>query len=183
MARKKVILVDADVISHFIATGKIDTLPQILSPHTLYIVEQVYKEASYHPFFENRKEELDSWMARCHIQKLLFPKSNRNILLEYYRLRKENPRFGEGERACMAIACFDKEVIASSNFRDVATYCKEHDIEYIGVMDILLIAMRKGVFDESECNKFIHDAIVINKAKFPVSEIGTYKPDRNLDGF
>lgn len=116
MARKKVILVDADVISHFMATGKIDTLPQILTPHTLYIVEQVYKEASYHPFFENRKEELDNWMNRYHIQKLPFPKTNRNIMLEYYRLKKESPRFGEGERACMAIARFDKEVIASSNY-------------------------------------------------------------------
>ena len=183
MARKKVILVDADVISHFMATGKIDTLPQILTPHTLYIVEQVYKEASYHPFLENRKEELDNWMNRYHIQKLPFPKTNRNIMLEYYRLKKESPRFGEGERACMAIARFDKEVIASSNFRDVATYCQEHDIEYIGVMDILTIAMRKGIFDEMECNKFIHDAIVINEAKFPVSEIGTYKPDRDLDEF
>ena len=65
-------------------------------------------------------------------------------MLEYYRLKKENPRFGEGERACMAIARFDKEVIASSNFRDVATYCQEHNIEYIGVMDILTIA--KGYF-------------------------------------
>ena len=80
-------------------------------------------------------------------------------------------------------ARFDKEVIASSNFRDVATYCQEHIIEYIGVMDILTIAMRKGIFDETECNKFIHDATVINEAKFPVSEIGTYKPDRNLDEF
>lgn len=183
MARKKVILVDADVISHFMATGNIDILPQILSPHTLNIVEQVYKEASYHPFFEDRKEELDNWMSRCHIQKLLFPKSNRNIMLEYYRLRKENPRFGEGERACMAIARYDKEVIASSNFRDVVTYCEEHEIEYIGVMDILVIALRKKIFDEATCNKFIHDAMVINEAKFPVSEIGAYKSDRNLDEF
>ena len=50
-------------------------------------------------------------------------------------------------------------------------------------MDILTIAMRKGIFDETECNKFIHAAIIVNEAKFPVSEIGAYKPDRNLDEF
>lgn len=50
MARAKVILVDADVISHFIATGHIYELNEILSPHQLYVVENVYQEATYHPY-------------------------------------------------------------------------------------------------------------------------------------
>lgn len=49
MGRNKVILVDADVISHFMATGYIDKLTEILQPHAVMIVENVYKEASYHP--------------------------------------------------------------------------------------------------------------------------------------
>lgn len=49
MARAKVILVDADVISHFIATDHIYELNEILSPHQLYIVDNVYKEVTYHP--------------------------------------------------------------------------------------------------------------------------------------
>ena len=183
MARKKVILVDTDVLSHFIATGKIDYLSQILSPHTIFIVEQVYEEASYHPFFEDRKQDLDKWMKLFGIQKIPFPSSNKLIRLEYYRLKKESPRFGNGERACMAIARYNKEVIASSNFRDVANYCKEYDIEYIGVLDILLIAIRKGIFDINTCNKFIHDAIIINEAKFPINNIEEYKTDLYLDDF
>lgn len=42
--RKKVILVDSDVISHFMAANKIDDLSVILSPHALLIVQQVYDE-------------------------------------------------------------------------------------------------------------------------------------------
>ncbi len=183
MGRKKVILIDSDVLSHFIATGQIDTLPIILSPHIIYIVEQVYKEASYHPFFEDRKQELDNWMKKFSIQKISFPFTNRPICLEYYRLKKESPRFGDGERACMAIARFNKEVIASSNFRDVADYCKEYDIEYIGVLDILTIALRKGIFDINACNKFIHDATIINEAKFPTSNIEEYKSNIYIDDF
>lgn len=41
MSRAKVILVDADVISHFIATGHIYDLNDILSPHYLLVVENV----------------------------------------------------------------------------------------------------------------------------------------------
>ena len=39
-------MVDADVISHFMATGYIDRLTEILQPHAVMIVENVYKEAS-----------------------------------------------------------------------------------------------------------------------------------------
>lgn len=55
MAKNKVILVDADVISHFMATGFIDKLTEILNPHTVLVVENVYKEAGYHPTNPNRK--------------------------------------------------------------------------------------------------------------------------------
>ena len=78
-----------------------------------------------------------------------------------YRLKKENPRFGKGERACMAIAKCGKQVIASSNFRDIADYCEANDIEYIGLMDILTIAIRKSIYTVDECNKFIHDITII----------------------
>ena len=40
MARAKVILVDADVIAHFMATDHIMELNGILAPHQLYIVEK-----------------------------------------------------------------------------------------------------------------------------------------------
>ncbi len=183
MAKKKVILVDADVISHFIATGRIDYLSPILAPHTIYVVEQVYDEAAYHPFYDNRKQELDNWMKNFGILKIPFPSANKQIRLEYYRLKKESPRFGNGERACMAIARYNKEVIASSNFRDVADYCKKYEIEHLGVLDILTIALRKGIFDAIVCNKFIHDAMIINEAKFPVSTIEEYKTNKHLDDF
>lgn len=45
----------------------------------------------------------------------------------------------------MSMARFGQEVIASSNFRDVAPYCDENGIEYIGTLDVLTIAMNKGI--------------------------------------
>lgn len=38
MAKSKIILLDSDVISHFMSTAKIDMLPKILSPHSLFSV-------------------------------------------------------------------------------------------------------------------------------------------------
>lgn len=181
--RKKVILVDSDVISHFMAANKIDDLSVILSPHALLIVQQVYDESIHHPFFDDRKEELDEWMKRCHILRIDFPYQAENVKLEFYRLKKENPRFGKGERACMAIAKCGKQVIASSNFRDIADYCEANDIEYIGLMDILTIAIRKSIYTVDECNKFIHDITIINDARLPYSDISKYKPSRDLSEY
>ena len=83
----------------------------------------------------------------------------------------------------MAMARFGREVIASSNFRDVAPYCDANDIEYIGVMDILLIAMNKGYWDANQCNEFMMDALRENNARFPVSRIEDYKTDKDLSEF
>ena len=94
MGRNKVILVDADVISHFMATGYIDRLTEILQPHAVMIVENVYKEASYHPTEPDRKWKVDKWMERCKVCKIAFPYANENIRREFFRLKKENPMLG-----------------------------------------------------------------------------------------
>lgn len=67
MAKNKVLLIDADVISHFIATGRIDTLTAILAPHAVYVVDNVYKEATWHPTDSQRKAKVDAWMTRCKV--------------------------------------------------------------------------------------------------------------------
>ena len=183
MARVKVILVDADVISHFLVTGHIYELNEILAPHQLYVVDAVYKEATYHPSDKNRKSLVDEWLQKSNACRISFPKLNRNIMAEYFKLKRDNKLLGDGERACMAMARFGQEAIASSNFRDVAPYCDAHDIEYVGVLDILQIAINKRYWDVSQCNQFIIDAVKVNNARFPVDKIENYKASKDLSGF
>ena len=183
MTFPKVILVDSDIISHFISAGSIDDLPKILSPHAIYVVDNVYKEATYHPTDSNRKMIVDSWMKRCKVAKINFPENNWNVRKEYYRLKKESPLYGDGERACMAMARYGHEVIASSNFRDVAGYCDEFNIEYIGTLDILAIAKKKGVYTEEQCDYFIKESIHKNRARFPVDKISLYHTECDIDSF
>lgn len=183
MAKTKVILVDSDVISHFIATNHIFDLNEILNPHHLLVVENVYREAIRHPWDDNRKNEVDEWLRKSNASKISFPRGNSNIVKEFYSLKHNNKLLGDGECACMAIARFGKETIASSNFRDVAEYCDENDIEYIGVMDILWIALNKGYWSVEQCDKFIREAVIVNQARFPVNKIEDYNPTRDLKYF
>ena len=85
MARAKVILVDADVIAHFIATGHIMELNGILSPHQLYVVENVYHEATRHPGDANRKQKVDEWIKDSKTCVIKFPSQNQNIKREFFK--------------------------------------------------------------------------------------------------
>lgn len=183
MTRAKVILVDADVISHFMATGHISDLNGILAPHQLYIVENVYREATRHPSDAMRKLKVDEWIAHSKTCVIKFPSQNQNIKREFYKLKHDNGLLGDGECACMAMARFGQETIASSNFRDVAPYCDAHDIEYIGVLDILQIAINKEYWTIDQCNQFILDAKKENNARFPVDKMDEYQTDKDFGEF
>jgi len=171
----KIILVDADVISHFIACSEIIYLPKILNPHKIVVLDNVYIEVAR---ISSRKAILDNLLATVkNISKQPFPISNLDIKKEYALIKKNNPLIGDGERACMAVARYTDNVVASSNFRDIVPYCQANNILYLGTLDILTIALKKDIFDEERCNLFIQTARSKNNAKFPVhvKKITDYK--------
>lgn len=169
---EKRILIDADVISHFIACGELNLLPIILAPHKLIILDNVYAEIAR---LNMRKLFLDAIIKEKTISVIPFPKENMEIKKEYARIKKENSLIGDGERACMAVARFAKDIIASSNFRDIAPYCNKYNILYLGTLDILTLALKRGIFDEERCNQFIKTAKKMNTARFPNDYISDYK--------
>ena len=74
---------------------------------------------------------------------------------------------GDGESACLAVARYNNHILASSNLKDIKTYCDFHNIEYLTTMDFLCEAVSKGIFDNQRCNDFIE--MVINAgSKLPV---------------
>ena len=61
--------------------------------------------------------------------------------------------------------------------------CDENGIEYIGTLDVLTIAMNKGIFTSDECNRFMAEAKAKNKAKFPVDDITVYQAPEYISTF
>jgi hypothetical protein len=97
-----IILVDADVISHFIAAGELYELPNILEPHKVTILDNVYQEVAR---IISRKIYLDNLVNLLRTITIIpFPKENLDIKKEYALIKKNNPLIGDGERACMAVA-------------------------------------------------------------------------------
>ena len=174
----KIILLDADVISYFISCNEILFLHKILSPHPISILDNVYREVAR---ISSRKIILDNLLKSIRVVSIMaFPIGDIEIKKEFALIKKINPLIGDGERACMAVAKFNKNIIASSNFRDIAPYCKANNILFLGTLDILAIALQKGIFDPTRCNSFIATARAVNNARFPsiVKTINDYKvPD------
>ena len=174
----KIILLDADVISHFIVCNELVMIDIILEPHSIIILDKIYSEISRLP---SRKVKFDVYLSESKsTTRMNLDDCDVDVRREYALIKRNNPLIGDGERACMAVAKFDKRIIASSNFRDIVPYCKANKILYLGTLDILTVALKKGIFDTTRCNQFISNAIAINKARFPVgvSAITDYKaPD------
>lgn len=121
MARAKVILVDADVISHFIATDHIYELNEILSPHQLYIVDNVYKEATYHPSDKERKNKVDEWLENSKACRISFPKLNRKIMAEFFKLKRDNKLLGDRH----SFNCKEKGTLGHRSMQPVYYGCNK----------------------------------------------------------
>ena len=125
---------------------------------------------------DNTKEIIDNFLNFGIATIMQFP-SNNQIKKEYAMLRR---KFGNGESACMAVARFNDNVLASSNLKDIKEYCTTYNIEYLTTMDFLVEAFNADIFDEATCDLFIYD-VKSKGSKLPCNTIKEYlliKKDR-----
>src|SRR5687768_13208233 len=119
MSRKsKRILVDADVLSHFMASGNILLFPKIFSNKKV-VLKIVADEIRRHPKF---KQYINQLIYMNTIEEMTLP-NNAAILKEFAWLKRTK---GAGESACMAVARYADDIIASNNWRDIKEYCELH---------------------------------------------------------
>lgn len=164
----RIVLFDADVISHFLVSEKLSFLPAICNPHKMMILEAVYLESIIRG---DRKDIIDHFMKVNNIVISLFPSDNIDMNREFALIKRNTPLIGDGERACMSHAKFNSDVIASSNFSNVASYCVRNHIDYLGTLDLLAIALKKGILNPIECDNFITEVKAKNRARFPTGVI------------
>lgn len=160
------ILLDSDVIRHFIKGDRLLYLPKIF-PNRLIIVDIVKDELCRS---HSIATTVNNFISFTKVELMTFP-SDITIKKEFARLIKMG--FGEGESACMAVARFNKQIIASSNLKDIKVYCKENSIKYITTMDVLVEALENKIMDETECDYFIYN-VKLKGSKLPCDTIKEY---------
>lgn len=145
MSDSKSILLDADVVIHL---SKCDLLVLL---HKLYQGRVVILDEVYNEIKGDARVKLDNLINFSWVK--IYTPSTQNkqrIILEYAQIKKRYPNIGMGEAYCMSVAKLDDSIIASSNLKDIKTYCLENNIEYITTIEILHFAFEKKLLNESE---------------------------------
>ncbi len=166
---EKIILIDADVVSHFIQAGEILYLPKIF-PLKIYILDKVMKELERFP---DRKREVDNLINLKLLTLMDFPEKEHDIVKEYFWIKKAM-FYGDGESACLAVAKISRNIIASNNLRDIKAYCERHSIMYLTTMHFLCYALQHNIFDEARCDRFI-TTVKANGGRLPVAKMTDYE--------
>jgi predicted nucleic acid-binding protein len=149
---EKLVLLDSDVIIHLFKAGRLSLL-QELYPDRVIILDVVYLELLENPTINNHIENL----VRFKLAKIYdFPTQNDEVMNEYISLTQSQLK-GKGESACMAVCRFDKNILASSNLRDIKPYCAQHSIQYLTTLDLLAIAFQRQVITEADADQCIKD--------------------------
>ncbi|MBX3165095.1 MAG: hypothetical protein KF900_11505 [Bacteroidetes bacterium] len=143
------ILLDSDVVIHFVKGGQQLLLPKIF-PGRFVMLDKVHKELTVR---NSATLLINNFLVWCKIPVIAMP-TDRMILAEYAKLKQT---LGEGEAACLAVARFKKEYVASSNLHDIYNYCQEHKIVYYTTMDLLLELYNTEILTEAECDEFIYN--------------------------
>ncbi|KAF5076078.1 hypothetical protein DSECCO2_164940 [anaerobic digester metagenome] len=162
----KKILLDADVIIHFIKGEQIGILNKIF-PNKLYILDVVFSEV-----FKGAQRPMVENLIKMRIIEELSFDNDLIVIKEYARLKKLY-NYGDGESACMAYCKYHKDVLASSNLKDIKLYCEENEIQYLTTMDFIHQAYINRLMDEAECDYFIYN-VKSKGSKLPVSSIKEY---------
>jgi len=162
---EKLILLDADVISHFISGGQFALLPSIFKNKKV-LLDIVATELRASKKF---KTYINNVIGTGFIKEINF-QGNKQVGMEYAKLIKT---FGKGESACMAYCKFNNDILASSNLKDILTYCEDNGITYLTTMDFLAEALKANQLTEKECDNFIRNVKTAG-SRLPVDTIADY---------
>lgn len=165
----KIIVIDADVVSHFLEAGEAQHINKIF-PYPIKILPQVLTELRR---FKRKEKEIEELLRQAIIEPIPFPDSP-EIEKEYQYIKGKMFK-GDGESACLAFARYSKNIIASSNLRDIKIYCEMHEVAYLTTFDFLCEALKVGLFDANRCDEFIRKNLSKRPpAAFPATSMSQF---------
>lgn len=176
MAAKTKIVLDADVILHFIKGGQFSLLFDIFPEYVYLILDAVYEEVTINRHTKTQIDNTLRFMPNRFSCVKFDPKGESR--LEYARLRSVL-LLGKGESACMVYCRDNYDVLGSSNLKDIKDYCAENQITYLTTVDFLYYAFIRKKMTKSDVDDFIK-RVVATGSKLPSVDIECYVPTSQI---
>jgi len=170
MNKKVKIVVDADVIIHFMKGESLHLLPKIYPNYQFVILDELLNKELRNN--ASTRKNIDDFF-HSYPDAITEVKWNPDyeMMKEFGELYK---RYGLGESMSMVYCKFNNDVIASSNITEITNYCDTNNIQYITTMDFISQALKIGLMTEVECDLFL-SSVIAKGSKLPVTKISRYK--------
>ena len=166
--KKTKIILDADVIIHFVKAEAFSLLPDIFPEYEYVILDVLYNEVSKDHRTKALIDNYTSYFSKI-TQERFSPTGA--SLKDYFQLLKT---FGHGESACMIYCREHRDVLGSSNLKDIKDYCLQNGITFLTTLDFLYYAFCRKKLSAEECNEFIAK-VIASGSKLPEVDITRYK--------
>ena len=164
------IVLDSDVVIHFINGECLNRLPAIFSKYKFVILDIVYNRELSKDLASKR--QIDNQINYLKNIEIIPWKPSLEMTKEFAILKQTK---GIGESACLAYCKFHNDVLASSNLRDTKAYCQKENITYLTTLDFLWYAKKYKILTEQECDEFIQK-VISKRSILPNISIATYHP-------
>lgn len=165
--KKTKIVLDADVIIHFMEADCFSLLPDIFPEYEYLILDVVYSEVSKN---SKTKNYIDNYLRFVpKLKKESFAPKGESMK-EYFFLQRT---LGKGESACMIYCKDNQDVLGSSNLKDIKEYCSQNNITYLTTLDFLYYAYCRKKMTKQECTEFMQ-AVNDAGSKLPITDITQY---------
>lgn len=176
MTAKTKIVLDADVIIHFVKAGQLSLLLDIFPEYQYLILDVVYDEVTVN---RATKTQIDNTLNffGSRISNVKFDPKGQSRL-EYARLRS-TLLLGKGESACMVYCRDNQDVLGSSNLKDIKEYCNQNQITYLTTLDFLYYAFVRKKLTKEDVDAFISE-VIAKGSKLPVVDIDRYTPTSSI---
>lgn len=169
--RKTKIVIDSDIIIHFIKGGQLHILHNIFPAYECVILDVLYRDELC--LNRNTQNYLINYQKIYPKGIIVIPFSPTVQMQKEYALLTR--MYGKGESACMVYCKYNQDVLGSSNIRDIMSYCEMNSITYLTTMDFLWKAYISNILTEDDCNQFISQ-VLLKGSKLPVKEIKDFTP-------
>ena len=165
--QKTKIVLDADVIIHFMEASSLSLLPAIFPEYDYILLDVVYNELAKNHKTKHLIDNCLRYLPKLK-QERFAPQGA--SMKEYFLLQRT---LGKGESACMIYCRDNQDVLGSSNLRDIKDYCTKNNITYLTTLDFLYYAYCRKKMTAQECSEFIQ-AVIDAGSKLPRTDITRY---------
>lgn len=171
---------DTDCLSAFLWINDTNILHQLYGGKVV-LPEPVYQELS-NPSIPHIKQRADIMISNKDVSVKTIDTGTEEYKLYTTLVRGEKGQksIGRGEAGGIALAKTYNGILASNNYKDIATYIEKYNLKHIDTGQILVEALEKGLITETEGNN-IWGKMVAKKRKLPANTFSEYLAKRGKD--